>query len=126
MQTCHTLSTVYQIYAFVGHEFVGHTPVAGFFVSRHLGLLLCNIANMAKITKEWIVIGNYDGSILAEMAKGILTENDIPCYIKGDFFSTAYNINALSMPGGSVKLYIPKAFKTKAEELIKDIIPSNE
>jgi len=58
--------------------------------------------------------------------KGILTENDIPCYIKGDFFSTAYNINALSMPGGSVKLYIPKAFKTKAEELIKDIIPSNE
>ena len=56
----------------------------------------------------------------------ILTENDIPCYIKGDFFSTAYNINALSMPGGSVKLYIPKAFKTKAEELIKDIIPSNE
>ena len=81
---------------------------------------------MAKITKEWIVIGNYDGSILAEMAKGILTENDIPCYIKGDFFSTAYNINALSMPGGSVKLYIPKAFKTKAEELIKDIIPSND
>ena len=97
-----------------------------FFVSRHLGLLLCNIANMAKITKEWIVIGNYDGSILAEMAKSILTENDIPCYIKGDFFSTAYNINALSMPGGSVKLYIPKAFKTKAEDLIKDIIPSNE
>ena len=75
---------------------------------------------MAKITKEWIVIGNYDGSILAEMAKGILTENDIPCYIKGDFFSTAYNINALSMPGGSVKLYIPKAFKTKAEDLIKE------
>ena len=76
--------------------------------------------------EDWIVIGKYDGSILAEMAKGILTDNDIPCYIKGDFFSTAYNINALSMPGGSVKLYIPKAFKTKAEELIKDIIPSNE
>ena len=76
--------------------------------------------------EDWIVIGKYDGSILAEMAKGILTDNDIPCYIKGVFFSTAYNINALSMPGGSVKLYIPKAFKTKAEELIKDIIPSNE
>ena len=115
--TCHTCILVYKSLL----ETVLQT-----FVSRHLGLLLCNIAIMAKITKEWIVIGNYDGSILAEMAKGILTENDIPCYIKGDFFSTAYNINALSMPGGSVKLYIPKAFKTKAEDLIKDIIPSNE
>ena len=28
---------------------------------------------MEKITKEWIIIGNYDGSILAEMAKDILT-----------------------------------------------------
>ena len=26
---------------------------------------------MEKITKEWIIIGNYDGSILAEMAKDI-------------------------------------------------------
>ena len=76
--------------------------------------------------EDWIVIGKYDGTILAEMAKSILIDNEIPCYTKGDFFSTAYNINALSMPGGSVKLYIPKAFKTKAEELIKDIIPSNE
>ena len=76
--------------------------------------------------EDWIIIGKYDGSVFAEMAKDILSENEIPCYTKGDFFSTAYNINALSMPGGSVKLYIPKAFKAKAEELIKDIIPSNE
>ena len=76
--------------------------------------------------EDWIIIGEYDGSVFAEMAKDILIDNEIPCYTKGDFFSTAYNINALSMPGGSVKLYIPKAFKAKAEELIKDIIPSNE
>ena len=37
--------------------------------------------------EDWIVIGKYDGSILAEMAKGILTDNDIPCYIKGDFLA---------------------------------------
>ena len=75
---------------------------------------------------DWIIIGMYDWSVFAVIAKDILIENEIPCYTKGDFFSTAYNINALSMPGGSVKLYIPKAFKAKAEELIKDIIPSNE
>ena len=74
----------------------------------------------------WIAIAEYNGSIIAEMAESILKDNNIPCYIKGDWFNSAYSINAFNMPGGSVKLYIPSGFKTKAEELIKDIIPSNE
>ena len=79
-----------------------------------------------KSSEPWIVVAEYSGSIVAEMAQSILKDHDIPCYIKGDWFNSAYNINAFSIPGGSVKLYIPNGFKAKAEELLKDIIPSDE
>lgn len=79
-----------------------------------------------KSSEKWIIIRSYNGNILAEMAKEILQNNKIPCYTKGDFFSTAYNINAFSFLGGSVKLYIPEEFRSKAEVLLKDIIPSDE
>jgi|TARA_B110000438_G_scaffold97504_1_gene96538 hypothetical protein len=77
-------------------------------------------------SKNWIIIAEFSGSVYAEMAKNILIDNDIPCYTKGDFLSTAYNINAMTLPGGSVKLYIPESFKTKSETLLSNILPEND
>ena len=77
-------------------------------------------------SKNWIIIAEFSGSVYAEMAKNILIDNDIPCYTKGDFLSTAYNINAMTLPGGSVKLYIPESFKTQSETLLINILPKNE
>ena len=77
-------------------------------------------------SKNWIIVAEFSGSVYAEMAENILNDNDIPCYTKGDFLSTAYNINAMTLPGGSVKLYIPEAFKTKSEALLSNILPKNE
>ena len=61
-------------------------------------------------SKNWIIVAEFSGSVYAEMAENILNDNDIPCYTKGDFLSTAYNINAMTLPGGSVKLYIPVSY----------------
>ena len=77
-------------------------------------------------SKNWIILAEFSGSVYAEMAENILNDNDIPCYTKGDFLSTAYNINAMTLPGGSVKLYIPESLKTKSEELLSNILPKNE
>ena len=73
----------------------------------------------------WISIADFDGAALAEMAVVLLKQNDIPCYTKGDFLSSAFGINASSLPGGTVKLYIPDSFKTQAESLLKNIISEN-
>ena len=77
-------------------------------------------------TENWIVIAEFSGSVYAEMAENILIDNEIPCFKKGDFLSTAYNISAMTLPGGSVKLYIPESFKTKSETLLNNILPRNE
>ena len=77
-------------------------------------------------SNNWIEIAEFSGSIYAEMAETILKENNIPSFTKGDFLSTAYNIKALSLPGGSVKLFIPESFKVRAEDLLQNILFENE
>ena len=76
--------------------------------------------------KEWVVIGTYSGIINAEMAKNILLNNDVPAYIKSDFFGSAYNLNAFNIPAGKVKLYIPEGFRKKALDLLQAIGLQNE
>tara|TARA_X000001036_G_C20453918_1_gene714504 strand:+ start:615 stop:863 length:249 start_codon:yes stop_codon:yes gene_type:complete len=76
--------------------------------------------------KDWIVISTYNGNVNAEMAKNILIENNIPSYIKSDFFGSAYNLNAFNIPAGTVKLYIPEAYKKKALNLLQGIGLQNE
>ena len=76
--------------------------------------------------QEWIVIGTYSGIINAEMAKNILLNNDVPAYIKSDFFGSAYNLNAFNIPAGTVKLYIPEGFRKKALDLLQGIGLQNE
>ena len=76
--------------------------------------------------QEWMVIGTYSGTINAEMAKNILHKNDIPAYIKSDFFGSAYSLNAFSIPTGTVKLYIPEGFRKKALDLLQGIGLQNE
>jgi hypothetical protein len=74
---------------------------------------------------DCITIANFTGAFFAEMAVEILKKNHIPCYTKGDFFSSAFSIKALSLSGGSVKLYIPSSFQTQAEGLLENIISEN-
>ena len=76
--------------------------------------------------QEWMVIGTYGGIINAEMAKNILLNNDVPAYIKSDFFGSAYNLNAFNIPAGTVKLYIPEGFRKKALDLLQGIGLQNE
>jgi len=70
---------------------------------------------------EWVEAGQFSGKVWGEMAGEILGNNDIPYFLKSDFFSTAYNISAVNMPGGLVKLFVPAINKEQAEQLIMDV-----
>ena len=76
--------------------------------------------------QEWMVIGTYSGIINAEMAKNILLNNDVPAYIKSDFFGSAYNLNAFNIPASTEKMYISEGFRKKALDLLQGIGLQNE
>ena len=73
-----------------------------------------------------IEIAKFSGAKYAEMSETILKENNIPSFTNGDFFSSAFIIKALSLPGGSVKLFIPESFKVRAKDLLQNILSENE
>ncbi len=70
---------------------------------------------------EWVEAGQFSGKVYGEMAGGILANNNIPYFLKSDFFSSAFNISPVNMPGAVVKLFVPENDKEHAEQLIIDI-----
>ena len=97
-------------------------------VCADCGLTLVETNPSAKPLENmnWISIADFPGAVMADMAVILLKQNDIPCYTKGDFLSSAYGIQSIGLPGSLVKLYIPEPFKTQAKELLEDIISNND
>ena len=72
-------------------------------------------------TKNWVAISKYTGNVNAEMARDFLNDNDIPAFIKSDFFGSAYHLNSFNMSSGSTKLFAPIKHQKKAKEILKDL-----
>ena len=70
---------------------------------------------------EWVEAGQFSGKIYGEMAGEILANNNIPYFLKSDFFTTAFNISPVNVPGAVVKLFVPENDKEQAEQLIMDV-----
>ncbi len=88
------------------------------------GVTLVNGAPMTKPLRkiEWVEAGQFSGNVFGEMAGEILTKNNIPYFLKADFFSTAFNASLTNLPGAVVKLFVPKDKKETAERLISDVV----
>jgi len=50
-----------------------------------------------------------------------LKNNNIPYFLKSDFFSSAFSITPTNVPGAMVKLLVPEDKKEQAENLIINI-----
>ncbi len=75
--------------------------------------------SLEKIT--WIKIAQFSGKVYAEMAGEILSKNNIPYFLKSDFFASAFSITLTNVPGAVVKLLVPEDKKEQAENLIINI-----
>lgn len=73
------------------------------------------------IDTPWVEAGELSGKVYADMVSEMLDQNDIPYYMKADFMTTAFSISSSGMLGGKVKLFVPKAFKEKAELLLHTV-----
>ncbi len=69
----------------------------------------------------WIKIAQFSGKIYGEMAGEILSKNNIPYFLKSDFFASAFSISPTNVPGAVVKLLVPEDKKEQAKNLIINI-----
>ena len=56
---------------------------------------------------KFVPLPNLPGRIYAEMVKGALEEREIPCYLRGEGVSDAYQFSG-NLPLSGVKLYVPE------------------
>ena len=91
-----------------------------------LTLVETNLSAKPLDNMNWISIADFPSAVMADMAVILLKKNEIPCYTKGDFLSSAYGIQSIGLPGSLVKLYIPEPFKSQAKELLENIISNND
>ena len=69
----------------------------------------------------WSSLPPFEGKIYADMAAELLVQHSIPYYLKMDWFSSAFNVEAASLSGQMVRIFVPEEHKEKASELTSSI-----
>ena len=73
----------------------------------------------------WSAIPPFRGKVYADMAAEILDKNDIAYYLKMNWSSSAFVIEAASLPGDVVRIFVQKLSLEKAMELVGNITEDN-
>ena len=69
----------------------------------------------------WSALPPFSGKVYADMASEILDNNDIAYYLKMNWASSAYSIEAANLTGDIVRIFVPKASFEKASNLVASI-----
>ena len=70
----------------------------------------------------WASLPTFQGKVYADMAAELLDQNSIPYYLKMDWASSAFSIEAANLPGQVVRVFVPKEHLEKASELTSPIV----
>ena len=69
----------------------------------------------------WSALPPFLGKVYADMAGEILDNNDIAYYLKMNWSSSAYSIEATNLTGDIVRIFVPEASFEKASDLVASI-----
>ena len=69
----------------------------------------------------WSSLTPFEGKVYADMAAELLDRHSIPYYLKMDWTSSAFGIEATSIAGQVVRIYVPKTHFNKANRLVSSI-----
>ena len=75
--------------------------------------------------KDWVKFDKMPGTIYAEMVKGALEDQGIPCMLRRDFLSTAYGTFGTDPINNSI-LLVPRARYAEAEDIVNSMFSGDE
>ena len=74
-----------------------------------------------EVKRKWVSLEKMTSSVLADMLKEALEENDIYCLEKSDMFHSAFAMEATSIAGGTVEILVPADQINKAKNILEQI-----
>ena len=99
-------------------EYLNHIKECG-----DCGISLINASDFDLSIPEitWLPLYPFKGKIYADMAAELLDKEEIPYYLKMDWASSAFAIEAATIPGQVVQILVPKPSLEKAAEIVRSI-----
>ena len=90
--------------------------------------LLVNASNIDLPIAEikWFPLPIIEGKIYADMVIDLLNQNSIPHYVKMDWTSSAYLVEAASLPNQVIRIFVPKGHLKKASSITDSILGNNK
>ena len=70
----------------------------------------------------WSSLPPFNGKIYANMVTELLDQNSIPYYLKMDWISSAFNVEATSFSGQTIRIFVPEKYINKASKLTSTIL----
>lgn len=71
---------------------------------------------------DWVALKPVDGKVYADMVSEVFRDQEIPYYIKSDWMTSAFSIDAANLVGSKVTIYVPEKYQSKATQIISDML----
>ena len=75
---------------------------------------------------KWRPLPIIEGKIYADMVIDLLNQDSIPHYVKMDWTSSAYLVEAASLPNQVIRIFVPKEHLKKASSIANVILGINK
>jgi hypothetical protein len=73
------------------------------------------------VETKWVLLDKLNSSVMADMLKEALEENEIFCLEKSDMFHSAFAMESTSFAGGEIEILVPEDRLPKAKNILKQI-----
>ena len=78
------------------------------------------------VEMKWIPLPIIKGKIYADMVIDLLNQDSIPHYVKMDWISSAYLVEAASLPNQVIRIFVSKGHLKKASSITDSILGNNK
>ena len=75
---------------------------------------------------KWLPLPIIEGKIYADMVIDLLNQDSIPHHVKMDWTSSAYLVEAASLPNQVIRIFVPKEHLKKASSIADAILGINK
>ena len=104
-------------------EYLGHMKRCG---DCNANLIEASNIDLPIAEINWHPLPIIEGKIYADMIIDLLNQNSIPHYVNMDWTSSAYLVEAASLPNQIIRIFVPKEYFRKASLFTNSIIGENK
>tara|TARA_B100001248_G_scaffold126637_1_gene94956 strand:- start:1544 stop:1882 length:339 start_codon:yes stop_codon:yes gene_type:complete len=103
-------------------EYLSHIKVCG---DCNKALIEASNIGLPNTDIDWLPLQVIEGKIYADMVIDLLNQNSIPHYVNMDWTSSAYLVEAASIPNQVIRIFVPKEYLKEASLFTNSIIGEN-